>query len=304
MATNDLNAVQATLEAIMQTRPAYAGLIETFSPLLKKQAELAGKFGVDGPKVPSVDESRLMEGVHVLAGESCDEWQDFLLRSSRELLPLLRTMIPGDSWPKGTGDEIFSNGKILAELAEARLSGDLKQFENTSEEMDGPPAPVLVSIVDATIAPVLASMAGRLGESFSRGRWDQGTCPFCGSLPTIASLSRRDPSDFEHLVGGGGKKHLHCSLCSHDWEYRRDICPACGNTDQETREVFFADDVRHERIEACHKCGTYCLCIDLRECEQVPQLDAVQLGLVHLDMIAQDKKLSPMTPTTWNSIEP
>ncbi|WP_147820769.1 formate dehydrogenase accessory protein FdhE [Salidesulfovibrio onnuriiensis] len=243
-----------------------------------------------------------MEGVHVMAGEGCDRLKESLLASSRELLPLLRKLIPDDSWP-GKGKATFDR-ETLARLVEARLDGDLKQFENTSEKMDGTPPSVLFTIVDAIAGPVLAALAGRLDESFSRGRWNQGTCPFCGSLPSIGFLSRRDPNDLEHLVGGGGKKHLHCSLCSLEWEYRRDTCPACGNTDQKTREIFFVDGAKHERIEACHQCGTYGLCIDLRECELVPQLDAAQMGLMHLDMIAQERSLTPMAPTTWNSFKP
>jgi len=299
---NDLKAVQTTLESISSTKPVYAELVETFSPLMSKQAELAEEFGENGPEPPKVDEVRLMEGVHVLAGVKCDDWKEFLLASSRALLPLLKDMAPPEAWPPEADTNL--SGKTLARLVEARLSGDLQQFENTFVKLDGMPPSVLFSIVEAVAAPVLASMAGRLGESFSKGCWDQGSCPFCGSLPTIAYLSRRDPKDIENLVGGGGKKHLHCSLCSHNWEYRRDTCPACGNQDQESREIFFVDGMKHERIEACHKCGTYCLCIDLRECEPQPQLDVVQLGLVHLDMIAQDKDLEPMTPTTWNCLEP
>lgn len=302
MPTKDLNAVQATLESINRTKPVYSGLVETFSPLFKKQAELAAEFEKSGPTPPPLDETRLMSGVPLLAGTDCKGWEQALETSAQALLPILHKMIPAALWGEKSVEEL-AEGHFWTGLAEARLSGDLKQFEKASVTIDGPPPAILFSIVDAIAAPVLASMAEKLGESFSRGRWDQGTCPFCGSLPTIAFLSRRDPNALEHLVGGGGKKHLHCSACGHDWEFRRDTCAACGNTDQDSKEVFFVDGVRQERIEACHKCGTYCLCIDLRELESVPQLDAVQLGLVHLDIIAQEKDLSPMTPTTWNSIE-
>ena len=66
---------------------------------------------------------------------------------------------------------------------------------------------------------------------------------------------------------------------------------------------FTSDDVRHERIEACHKCGKYCLNVDLRECEPQPHLDVLQMGLIHLDIHARSNRLTPVTATIWNAVE-
>lgn len=303
MANTAPSAISATLESILLDRPVYRELVETFAPLLQKQAELKAEFLENGPALPTLDMDRVRQGVPILAEYDCAQLQESLLRSSRSLLPILRGLIPQDQWPEGSGNELFEDGKTLAELAEARLSGDRKRFESTSTQPDGLDTPVLLTLMDAIIAPVLASIAGRLGESVDPLKHPQGTCPVCGSMPSLATLARREQTDLEHLVGGGGKKHLHCSLCGHDWAFRRDTCPVCGNTDQDSREILFVEDVKHERIEACHKCHTYTLCIDLREYGEDPEPEAIQLGLIHLDMLAQERKLAPIVSTTWNTFQ-
>jgi FdhE protein len=303
MAAPASKAVATTLESIARTKPAYADLVKTFSPLMAKQAELAETFAAQDIFVPEVDAARLGQEVHVLAGISCEHWIPQLETAAKEMLPLLKEMIPDEAWPgkKDCTDPL--DGATLARLAEARLGGDQKTFDDVAKTMEETPAPVLFAIAENILGPVLSWVAKKLNKSLSDVPWDKGHCPICGSLPSIAYLSRKEQLGLDQLVGGGGKKHLHCSLCGHDWAFRRDTCPACGNTDSKTRELFYAEDAKHERIEACQKCGTYCLCIDLRECDPVPQMDAVQLGLIHLNVIARDKKLAPMVKTTWNSIE-
>jgi FdhE protein len=110
-------------------------------------------------------------------------------------------------------------------------------------------------------------------------------------------------TDLDQLVGGGGKKFLHCSLCGHDWRFMRNTCPACGNDENESREVFYTDNAKFERIEACHKCGKYCLNVDMRECEPLPDLDTIQIGLIHLDIFARENGLEPISPTLWNTLD-
>jgi len=45
------------------------------------------------------------------------------------------------------------------------------------------------------------------------------TCPFCNARP-VAGVLRGE--------GDGGKRWLLCSLCSTEWQYRRVLCPNCG----------------------------------------------------------------------------
>jgi len=59
-------------------------------------------------------------------------------------------------------------------------------------------------------------------------------CPACGELPQVAMLRSE---------GEGGKRWLLCSLCSTEWEFRRLLCPNCGEEDQDLLPVYTATDL-------------------------------------------------------------
>ncbi|HEV7517746.1 MAG TPA: formate dehydrogenase accessory protein FdhE, partial [Thermoanaerobaculia bacterium] len=44
-------------------------------------------------------------------------------------------------------------------------------------------------------------------------------CPLCSGRPQVGVL---------RPLGDGAKRSLVCSLCATEWEYRRIVCPACG----------------------------------------------------------------------------
>lgn len=135
------------------------------------------------------------------------------------------------------------------------------------------------------------------------GAWRQGYCPVCGSGPSIAYLDRPvfdEKNAF--LAGGGGKKHLHCSLCGTDWTFRRGACPFCGEEGAGVMEILKeAGNALGERLDWCTRCKTYCPAVDLRERDTTPDLDALALGMLHMDMVAAKKGLQPIHPAFWNT---
>jgi len=296
------NAINSTLAAMEERLPAYGELARHFGPLLLEQATLSERLAAEGMPLPRVDEARLAEGVPVLADADCAAWTGPLSASVKRLLPLLTSLLRMEGEADGTLRAYLDDPAHISGLAQARLKGDWKHFENTSVELGGIPGRNLLYISENVFAPAFRAMADRLGNSLSKAHWEHGRCPVCGSAPTIAFLSAREPTDLD-LVGGGGKKHLHCSLCGHDWRVRRNACPACGDDKNETREIFTVDGRPQERIEACHACGSYILCVDLRECLEPPDLDAVQMGLIHLDLHARSRGFAPMAHTLWNTID-
>jgi len=40
--------------------------------------------------------------------------------------------------------------------------------------------------------------------------------------------------------------------------------------------------------------------VDLREREGIPHMDAMAMGMMHLDMVASHRKLRPLKPSFWN----
>ena len=300
---SDRKTVVSTLDAIKKRAPAYTELAERFGPLFLEQARLSEEFAAEGLALPEIDASRANQGVPVLVDTDLAPWAESLKKSAAAMLPLLFDVLgpDKDAWEKLKLFMEDSDG--IAGLAQARIEGNWKHFESTSVQLGITPYTTLLYISEAVFSPVLRALAAGLGEPLSSLGWDEGYCPVCGATPSIAQLSPKEVTDLDQLVGGGGKKFLHCSLCGHDWRYKRNACPACGNDENESREVFYQEKAKFERVEACHKCGKYCLSIDMRECEPLPDLDVAQIGLIHLDIFAREHDLSPISPTLWNSLE-
>jgi FdhE protein len=296
-------AATATLETMKQRLPAYRELADRFGPMFLSRAALYDDLAAMAPPPPQVDGARLAAGVPVLAGLDVSPWLPLFEKSARELLPGLASVLRLDEAASAALEKLFADPSLLSGLAQARIEGNWKHFENTSARLDAVSASVLLFVSESVFSPALTVIADSLGKSLANHSRDIGVCPVCGSAPSISYLSSREPTDLDHLVSGGGKKYLHCSLCGHEWRVRRNACAACGNDDSETREILTVEGVSHERVEACHKCNTYCLSIDLRECDPPPQLDVAQMGLIHLDIHARRNRLTPLARTLWNSFE-
>ncbi len=296
-------AVETTLESIRKRTPAYGQLADRFGQVFLAVAGLRDDLMKKGVSVPDIDPGRIAAGAPVLAGIDMTKWGENLTDSAKVLLPILSEVLELDEKTQKSLTGHLATPDIVSGLAQARIEGDWKHFENTSVCPEIVSSDTLLYISEIVSAPVLCAIVETLGESLSSLTWEHGHCPVCGSSPSISHLSPKEVTDLDQLVGGGGKKFLHCSLCGHDWRFQRNACPSCGNDDNETREVFYVDNTKYERIEACHKCGKYLLNIDLRECEPRPNLDAIQLGLIHLDIYAHENKLSPITSTLWNTLE-
>lgn len=90
-------------------------------------------------------------------------------------------------------------------------------------------------------------------------------CPLCGSRPLLGVL---------HPEGDGGKRFLLCSFCLREWEFRRILCPTCGEEAEEKLPVYIAEESPHVRVEACDTCKFYLRTIDLtKDGNAIPMVD-------------------------------
>ena len=106
----------------------------------------------------------------------------------------------------------------------------------------------------------------------------QNTCPRCGEKPVVAVLRPE---------GEGGKRSLVCSLCSAEWDFRRMLCPACGNEDPHKLPIFSAEQYPQVRVECCDACHLYIKCVDMtKDGLAVPEVD--ELASLPLDLWAQE----------------
>ena len=104
------------------------------------------------------------------------------------------------------------------------------------------------------------------------------TCPFCGEKPQVGVLREE---------GDGGKRSLVCSLCSTEWEFRRILCPGCGEEALDKLPVYTASELEYMRVEACDTCHTYIKSVDLtKNGLAIPVVD--ELATIALNLWAEE----------------
>ncbi|HEX4963130.1 MAG TPA: formate dehydrogenase accessory protein FdhE [Thermoanaerobaculia bacterium] len=105
-------------------------------------------------------------------------------------------------------------------------------------------------------------------------------CPLCYGKPQAGVL---------RPLGDGAKRSLICSLCATEWEYRRLVCPACGEEDVNKLPVYVAEEITHVRVEACDTCRHYIKTIDLTKTgHAVPVVD--ELAAIPLSLWAEENR--------------
>ncbi len=80
-------------------------------------------------------------------------------------------------------------------------------------------------------------------------------------------------------------------------------CPFCESDDQDKLQFLFSEDRKHERAELCLVCNKYVVGIDSRDLIYDIPREVAGLGLVYLDLIAQQKGFSPGVANAWNKLE-
>lgn len=103
-------------------------------------------------------------------------------------------------------------------------------------------------------------------------------CPFC---------NRRPGSGVLRQMGDGASRSLICSFCVAEWEFRRIVCPGCGEENDTKLPVFTAADFDYIRVECCETCKTYLKTVDLTKNGLADPL-ADELASAPLDLWARD----------------
>jgi FdhE protein len=111
-------------------------------------------------------------------------------------------------------------------------------------------------------------------------------CPVCGSRPLLGILRPE---------GDGGKRSLLCSFCSQEWDFRRILCPTCGEEAEDKLPVYTAEDSPQVRVEPCDTCKFYLRTIDLtKDGHAVPLVD--DLAAIPHSLWAHEQGYSRLQP--------
>jgi FdhE protein len=114
-------------------------------------------------------------------------------------------------------------------------------------------------------------------------------CPFCARKPMLGVL---------RPLGDGAKRSLVCSLCLTEWDFRRVLCPGCGEEDLKQLPIYKAEGLEHVRVEACDTCKRYIKTIDLTvNGRAVPVVD--ELASLPLTLWAEQKGYTKLQPNVF-----
>ena len=114
-------------------------------------------------------------------------------------------------------------------------------------------------------------------------------CPFCNRKPAFGVLRQQ---------GDGARRNLLCGFCLCEWEFRRVVCPACGEENQAKLPVYTAEQFAHMRVECCDTCHAYIKSTDLTKNGLAdPLVD--ELASVPLDLWAQEHNYAKLRPNLF-----
>lgn len=321
-----LCGVDEAMADILARRPALEDIATSYSLLLK--ARLAAQAALPGASL--LDEKAMTAALANMASGRplLDGLFETLATPAPELLARFRTaaghMLPAaaQAFPnlaadlarvavrladtttaKDTGDSLAA--ELLAAIGpepDTATKAGQRTEQRTMEALAAAldlPGPALHMATTETLMAVLAHEATLLGRHVDQGAWQRGYCPVCGGGPDVGLLA-------------GGEKNaptatlwLHCGQCSALWSFPGMRCPACDCVDPTRLEVLRAEDdtaAAHEGAPCCRDCRTYYPAVKLGEvCGRI-NLEMLPIGLLHLDLLAQERGLTPVAPSPWNTL--
>jgi len=292
--------IQTALDTLAMRKPALSSLVSAFGPVLVARAELTARLSeneIDKPDLPESEWVRFSKGVHLFAITGLMDFQQKFKQAAQMILPpmaaafpdirsdieAIKSNIEDDSLDAGDCVQAFlqnNSRKIDALAARAHTRSDIFRF-------------ILAQIAE----PFKEIQARVFSPLIDDHLWPHGHCPMCGSFPAVSGLIEEE---------GEGKRWLQCSVCAHEWRFRRHTCPRCENKDQDSLEYFFDQDspVKDgERVSVCKVCNTYLLTIDLRKHIDPVNMDVAAMGMIGLETQAREKGYSPQAEMLWNLMQ-
>ena len=110
-------------------------------------------------------------------------------------------------------------------------------------------------------------------------------CPWCGRAPQVTVL---------RAAHDGARRSLVCSMCTVESDYRRIVCPRCGEEGFDDLPVYSFDQFDYIRVEACERCKGYLLSVDITKCPAaIPVVD--ELAAIPVNLWAVDRGYEKIT---------
>jgi FdhE protein len=276
--------VEQALERLQREIPALKNVVNAFAELLVERARLRTELtAFEDPTPEPPDASRFERGVPLTTPEAIirftrAQW----LHAAERLIPPMEAGFPKLRADLGTVRSALVRGELDPEQCLVGILASRKNEVGRLATGLGVRPEGLTFAVSQIARPLVEKRSERLAPLVRDLRWPKGYCPICGSPPGLG-----------FLLGTEGQRWLRCSLCAHEWRFARLVCPLCENEEQEKLELFFVADREDDRVEVCHVCKRYLITADLRKRAEDFVPDVAEIGLLHLDMLAQEKGFRP-----------
>lgn len=150
--------------------------------------------------------------------------------------------------------EQYGPGQLEEVARELAATGESKCREVLVDHLAGRPADACLDFfARASVQPYAEHLAASMVSGPLQGA---GLCPVCGGKPQLGVLRPE---------GEGARRSLVCSFCLVEWEFRRIVCPACGEEDDKKLPFYRAEEFPHIRVESCDTCRHYLKSVDLAQ---------------------------------------
>jgi len=143
--------------------------------------------------------------------------------------------------------QLIENDFLFEEILKALLGYDSQALEKIANSSKiGIEELIFVGL--NLFKPILVSLNEKTKiKEDENNSWQEPTCPFCGFLPDMSKIVEAEDN----------KQLLHCTMCEHEWQFKRLCCPSCGNENAETLGYYVYEDDDKYRFHYCEECKGY-----------------------------------------------
>ena len=254
----------------------------TLGPLLNELDDLLVALYAEPSQevIPAIDPAeaaaKLASGVPLLRNASFSIDKTAFRRRWQRLTNALRPRRPDAASELAAAvrhDKLDANW-LVSEV----LAGRPQAVHARAEELELDVS-LTATVVWMALYPVLFQARSGLQPLLRSVVWREGFCPTCGAWPKLGEFRGLEQTRF-----------LRCSLCADDWEFGRQRCPFCGNSDH--RQLGFLHVEGEEmscRAVTCDACRHYVKMLATLTALTPPSLLVADAATTHLDLVAGER---------------
>jgi FdhE protein len=274
--------IRHAVDRMRKELPQLSEIFDAFEDVSAEQEAFKAMLPNENEKEYVIDPGQFRDGLPLLRKEDFTVDFNYLRQAADRIIPAMMKGFPSIKPQLELLEKALrqKDSFLLEPLAVMPVGTDAElETLATRLHMD---SGILKFTMLQLVKPFAIKQAENAALTLDSLNWQKGYCPVCGSWPELGFLEGKE-----------GRRWLRCSFCSHEWPFMRTKCPFCETDDHEKMELYFSEERSYERAELCYQCMRYLVSIDLRDLADDVVREVASLGLVYLDILAQEKGFSP-----------